>query len=55
MNRAPLTLSPAAPAGRAHRLFAALGLRHVCVVDPSDGTVRGLITRRDLMRAEREE
>jgi chloride channel 7 len=47
MDRAPATVRPEWPISRAHRLFAALGLRHLLVVS-KEGQVVGILTRHDL-------
>ncbi|KAK2078993.1 hypothetical protein QBZ16_002683 [Prototheca wickerhamii] len=50
MACAPLTVRTATPAAEVHRLFLALSLRHLPVVDRF-GIVWGMITRKDLDRA----
>ena len=49
MDRSPVVVHSGWPLSRAHRLFAALGLRHLVVVDPrAGGTPVGIVTRHDL-------
>lgn len=48
MNPSPYTVSEQTSAPRLFRLFRALGLRHLVVVD-QDHRVRGIITRQDLV------
>lgn len=50
MSLAPTAVRPGTPAADAHRLFLALSLRHLCVVDLR-GYLRGIITRSDLDHA----
>lgn len=50
MSLAPAAVRPGTPAADAHRLFLALSLRHLCVVD-ARGYLRGIITRSDLDHA----
>jgi len=50
MNRAPLAVRKECSAARAHSLFTAMGLRHLCVVN-ADNNVVGVITRKDLDHA----
>jgi len=47
MDRAPACISPEWPLDRAHRVFIALGLRHLLVVSSHSRPV-GMITRHDL-------
>ena len=49
MDRAPAIVQPEWPLERAHRLFAALGLRHLIVVSRSGRPV-GMLTRHDLQQ-----
>lgn len=48
MNPSPYTVSEGTSAPRLFRLFRALGLRHMVVVD-QDHRVCGIITRQDLV------
>ena len=50
MNKAPLSVRKECSAARAHSLFTAMGLRHLCVVS-GDNHVVGVITRKDLDHA----
>ena len=52
MNHAPLTVRQECSAARVYRMFAALGLRHLCVVDARNH-VCGIITRKDLCKYDR--
>ena len=46
MDRSPVVVHSGWPLSRAHRLFAALGLRHLVVVDPrAGGTPVGIVRR----------
>merc|ERR1712188_79145 len=47
MNMAPLSVRRECSASRAHSLFTAMGLRHLCVVN-GENKVVGVITRKDL-------
>ena len=49
MDRAPAMVTPEWPLERAHRLFAALGLRHLLVVSRAGRPV-GMLTRHDLQQ-----
>ena len=49
MDRAPACVRPEWPVERAHRLFSALGLRHLLVVS-RNGEPVGLLTRHDLQQ-----
>ena len=49
MDRAPAIVQPEWPLERAHRLFAALGLRHLIVVSRAGRPV-GMLTRHDLQQ-----
>ncbi|QDZ21651.1 chloride channel protein [Chloropicon primus] len=50
MNMAPLSVRRECSASRAHSLFTAMGLRHLCVVN-GENKVVGVITRKDLDHA----
>jgi len=50
MNQVPLSVRKECSAARAHSLFTAMGLRHLCVVN-ADNNVVGVITRKDLDHA----
>jgi len=50
MNQTPLSVRRECSAARAHTLFTAMGLRHLCVVNSSNNVV-GVITRKDLDHA----
>ena len=47
MDASPVTVHAAAPLERVHRLFTAMGLRHLLVVNDAHDCV-GVITRHDL-------
>jgi len=48
---APVTVPPHCPVPRAFRIFKALGVRHLPVLDPRRGAVVGILTRKDLLLA----
>jgi chloride channel 7 len=50
MDRGMLTVRPDTPATAVHKLFVAMSLRHVCVVD-AKGAAVGIVTRKDLDNA----
>jgi len=48
MNQGPHVVQEACPVSRAYTLFMSIGLRHLVVVN-TEGCVRGVITRKDLV------
>jgi chloride channel 7 len=53
VDRAPWTVDAAMRLGRAHALFARLGVRHLCVTSESGKRLEGIITRHDLIHVAR--
>lgn len=47
MNQGPHVVLESCPLSRAYSLFITVGLRHLVVID-GDGSVKGMITRKDL-------